>query len=120
MSNPNARGDQVIIYERDPDATIDALAQLDSSRCPAGRVLVAAVGGEPRAAVPLAGGRAIAHPFHRTAELVELLELRVAQLGSRPERGRLIRLADTLRRRRRPPSQPRPAIHPLPSTGGTR
>jgi hypothetical protein len=32
------------------------------------------------AALPLRGGRAIADPFHRTAALVQMLELRAGQL----------------------------------------
>jgi hypothetical protein len=43
-------------------------------------MLVAAVGGEPWAALPLDGGRAIADPFRPTATLVTLLEIRVAQM----------------------------------------
>ena len=70
--------DGVTIYQSDPNEAIERLAQLDSTRCPSGRVLVAAVGGEPRAALPLEGGRAIADPFHPTAELVSLLEVRRA------------------------------------------
>jgi hypothetical protein len=58
---------------------IDALAALDSSRRPAGRMLVAEVDGDIVAALPLDGGHAIADPFRHTAELVALLELRAAQ-----------------------------------------
>ena len=42
-----------------PDAAIERLAQLDSAACPDGAVLVAAVDGDPRAALPLDGGPAI-------------------------------------------------------------
>ena len=73
----------ITIYESDPDATIRRLALLDSAACPRGRVLVAAVGGEPRAALPLDGGRAVADPFVRTAELIALLGIRLAQLTRR-------------------------------------
>jgi hypothetical protein len=38
------------------------------------------------AALPLAGGKPIADPFFRTAELVGLLELRAAQLNGVGER----------------------------------
>ena len=73
--------DGVTIYRSDPDESIERLAQLDSTRCPGSPLLVAAVDGEPRAAVPVERGRAIADPFHRTAELVSLLELRRAQMN---------------------------------------
>lgn len=79
------------------------LAERDSAAPPTGPVLVAEVDGEPMAAVPLDGGPAIADPFHRTAELVALLELRARQMrtprsrlvGS-PRRRRLLRPADLL------------------------
>ena len=56
------------------------LAALDSSRMPAGPLLVGEMGGGIQAAVPVMGGRAIANPFVRTAELVSVLELRAAQM----------------------------------------
>jgi hypothetical protein len=52
------------------------LAQLDGAARPVGAVLVAELAGEIVAAVPVAGGRAIADPFRPTAELVELLRAR--------------------------------------------
>jgi hypothetical protein len=61
-------------------ARLRILAQLDSARPPAGQVLVAEVDGRLRAALPLDGSGPIADPFHRGAELVELLRLRAAQL----------------------------------------
>ncbi len=57
------------------------LAALDSAEVPAGPALVAEVDGRLRAALPLDGSQPIADPFHRGAELVELLRLRAAQLG---------------------------------------
>ncbi len=57
------------------------LAELDSATPPAGRALVAEVDGSLRAALPLDGGAPIADPFHRSAELIELLRVRAAQLG---------------------------------------
>ena len=57
------------------------LAELDSTRLPAGTALIAEVDGTVRAALPLDGGPPISDPFHRTAELIELLRLRAAQLG---------------------------------------
>lgn len=88
--------DNVSIYVSQPDEAIERLAQLDSARRPSGAVLVAAVDGEPVAALPLEAGRAIADPFRPTAELVSLLELRVAQLNGRPGHRRLRRLARLL------------------------
>jgi len=57
------------------------LAELDSARVPAGTSLIAEVDGRLRAALPLDGSRAIADPFHRGLDLVELLRLRAAQLA---------------------------------------
>jgi hypothetical protein len=55
------------------------LAALDD-RPPLGpEALLAFVDGELKAAVALAGDKAIADPFARTAELVELLRLRADQ-----------------------------------------
>jgi hypothetical protein len=68
---------------------IERIAGLDSSRVPSGRLLVAVEGDEIRAVLPLDGGRAIADPFHPTAELVEML--RVAAVPLRSRRVRLAR-----------------------------
>ena len=57
------------------------LAELDSAVAPAGPVLVAEIDGRLRAALPLDGSAPIADPFHRGAELIELLRLRAAQLA---------------------------------------
>jgi hypothetical protein len=62
------------------------LAALDSAEPPSGSALVAEVDGRLRAALPLDGGRAIADPFHRGAELVDLLRVRASQLGARLHR----------------------------------
>jgi hypothetical protein len=79
------------------------LAQLDSAPTPApAPMLIAEVAGELRAAVPLYGGRAIADPFHRTVELVALLNERTRQIA--PPRRR------SARRRRRPARVRRRAI----------
>jgi hypothetical protein len=59
----------------DGDA-LGRLAALDSARVPAGELLVAETGGSLVAAHAPATGATIADPFRRTAELVELLELR--------------------------------------------
>ena len=58
----------------DHDA-IDRVAALDSGRAPEGNALVAVVGGELQAVLPLNGGRVLADPFRPTAHLVELLRL---------------------------------------------
>ena len=55
------------------------LALLDDRRAPDGPALLAYVDGELRAAVGLVDGRAIADPFHPTAELVEILRFQARQ-----------------------------------------
>jgi hypothetical protein len=61
----------------DQDArALAELAALDSARALAGDVLLAEQDGGVRAAVSLRDGRAIADPFHPTAELVDLLHVR--------------------------------------------
>jgi hypothetical protein len=62
-------------------ARLHELAALDSALSPAGATLVAEVDGRLRAALPLDGSAPIADPFHRGAELIELLRLRALQLG---------------------------------------
>ena len=57
------------------------LAELDSAEPPPGLALIAEVDGRVRAALPLDGSSPIADPFHRGAELIELLRVRAAQLG---------------------------------------
>ena len=106
--------DGMTIYLSDADDAIARLAQLDSARRPNGPVLVAAVDGEPRAALELGGGAGIADPFHPTTELLSLLELRAAQMSAHPSSGRLARLVARLRSGARPRSlshdhDPRPA-----------
>ena len=92
------RDDVVLRRSTSQDAAALArLAQLDGAPRPVGDVLVAELGGEIVAAVPVEGGRAIADPFHPTAELVELLHARLAAKGA-PSR-RLPRLRPHLRPR---------------------
>ena len=50
------------------------LAALDDRSAPKGPALLAYGGGELRAAVGIVDGRAVADPFHRTAEIVEILQ----------------------------------------------
>ena len=73
------------------------LAALDSAQVPAGALVVAESDGELVAAVPVAGGRAIADPFRGTATLVEMLELRAAQMRRSTERGTLHGIGERVR-----------------------
>lgn len=68
-------------------AAIAALAAVDSASAPAGTVIVAEVGRRLVAALAVEGGRAVADPFMRTAALVEMLDLRAAQLRRAAEHG---------------------------------
>ncbi len=73
---------------------LDRLAAVDSADRAPDRALVAEVDGTPVAAVSIDGRDAIADPFERTAEIVEMLRLRVRQLSPRPaRRGRALRPA---------------------------
>jgi hypothetical protein len=62
---------------------LERLAALDSARPLGGEVLLAYAGGEVRAALAVASGRAVADPFFPSADLVELLR---AAAGERPRR----------------------------------
>lgn len=64
-------------------AAVERLAALDSSYAPRGDVLLAFEGAELRAALSVSSGHAVADPFERTAEVVELLRARAVQ-RSRP------------------------------------
>lgn len=60
---------------------IRRLVALDSTpTMPTGDLLLGVVNGNIRAAIPVAGGRAIADPFYATSELVTHLELRAEKL----------------------------------------
>jgi hypothetical protein len=76
------RTSPVVIREAtDADRPALALvAERDSAAAPAGEVLVAESGGEIRAAIEVDGSRAVADPFRPTAELVDLLRTRAAQI----------------------------------------
>jgi hypothetical protein len=87
---PNAAGVTIREATGDDDEALARLAQLDSTRPlgdpefrsrNSGVILVAEVHGELRAAYSLSEGRTIADPFHRTAELVDLLMLRANHLN---------------------------------------
>ena len=88
-------------HARDREAII-RLAQLDSRPEPTGTLLVAESEAGIVAALPLEGGDEIADPFVRTAELLEVLRLRAAQLSSEPngEQGGLLHRATRLLRPR--------------------
>ena len=55
------------------------LALLDGGAAPEGDALLAFVDGELRVAVGRSDGRAVADPFHLTADLVKLVRARAAQ-----------------------------------------
>jgi hypothetical protein len=72
--------------------TIERLAELDSAPAPTGDVLIAAVDGEPLAAIGLATGAVVADPFEPTADLVALLSMRARSLREPARRARRVRL----------------------------
>ncbi len=63
-------------------AGLRRLAERDSASVPPGILLAADAGGELIAAISLGSGRVIADPFRPTADAVELLRRRRAQIGS--------------------------------------
>lgn len=71
-------------------SAIERLAALDEKPAPTGdQVLVAEVGGRLWAALDLAGSGCVADPFVPSADAVELLRVRAAQLrGASASRGR--------------------------------
>ncbi|MGH2867028.1 MAG: hypothetical protein ACRDNK_05590 [Solirubrobacteraceae bacterium] len=72
--------------------TLARLAALDSAELPAYPVLLAEVDGRLLAALGLSDGTAIADPFHRTADLIDLLRARAHHLdgtGGMRRSGRL-------------------------------
>jgi hypothetical protein len=69
-----------ITHSTEADApSVRRLAALDDRRPPHGPALLAYVGGELRAAVGLLDGQAVADPFHRTSDIVDLLRLQARQ-----------------------------------------
>ena len=59
---------------------VERLAALDSARIPRGDLLLALVDDAPWAALSVHGGEAVADPFRPSAEAVDLLRIRAAQL----------------------------------------
>ena len=94
------------------DAELRRLAALDSRRLPEAPLLVAAVGSRARAAISLSSGETIADPFHPTAELLSMLEIRRAQAAGSKRRGgwrdRLLGRRRTPRLAPQPPGGVRP------------
>ena len=71
----------------DDHLALTRLAALDSAdSIPPGRVLLAEVDGELRAALSLQDGSAVADPFHPTLRILELLRTHAA--GEAEQRGR--------------------------------
>ena len=61
-------------------AAVARLAAMEERRAPRGPVLVAEIGDDILAALPLDGTAPVADPLKRTAGLIDLLELRSRQL----------------------------------------
>ena len=84
---------------RDDDHTpLAILAQLDSGHAPADPVLLAEADGGIVAAVSLLDGTAVADPFRPTADVVDLLRVRVAATATTVPARRRLRLAAAARR----------------------
>lgn len=76
-----SEGDVTVRLARDSDAQgLLRLAAMDSAPVPIGPTLVAEVDFGLVAALPIEGSQAIADPFHRTAAIVQMLELRAGQM----------------------------------------
>jgi hypothetical protein len=73
--------DIITIRHATPDDAVDMwrLAGLDDRPLPSGDALLAFVNDELRALLPLANRRVLADPFHLTADVTDLLEMRAAQ-----------------------------------------
>jgi hypothetical protein len=76
--------------EAGDDDVVRNLAALDSAGAPATPVIVAIVDGRPVAAASLVDGSIVADPFVPTADVVEILQARVAATAraARPRRRR--------------------------------
>jgi hypothetical protein len=88
--------DITIRTSRSADAPeLERLAALDSQRLPTGELLVAEVGNEIVAAYAPETSRAIADPFRRTADLIDMLRLRASATPTKTRRHRLFALPHT-------------------------
>lgn len=88
---PRLRGVTVRRATEEDAASVARVAALDSAHVPLEPVLLAEIEGTAVAAISLADAHVVADPFERTADLVELLRLRAAQLdahGSLPAAAR--------------------------------
>ena len=65
------------------------VAALDSARVPRSPLLVAEMDGEIRAVLSLDDGSAVADPFHKSLDLVDLLRARAGATQRAPRRSRL-------------------------------
>ena len=74
---------EITIRPAAPEDTgqVARVAGRDTGVLPAGPLLVAMVGGDMRAAISLTDGAVVADPFHRTAELVEMLRIRAGAVS---------------------------------------
>ena len=78
----NDSAEIVIRAARDEDmGEVARVAGRDTGDLPAGPLLVAKVGRDVRAAISLDDGAVIADPFHRTAELVQMLRIRAGSVS---------------------------------------
>ena len=89
-------------YTTGDEPAVARIAALDSGHAPVGDAMLAFAAGELRAVLPLDGGRPLADPFHRTAELVELLRYSVDRERTRDARRRRPRIGRLLLPRPRP------------------
>src|SRR5919198_411605 len=89
--NPPPESTETLIIRMAGPADVPALrrlAQLDSAPPPEHvPMLVAVADGDVCAALPLSGGRAVANPFRRTAEIVAMLTARARQLQAPMQSG---------------------------------
>jgi hypothetical protein len=74
------------LADRGDGAALDRLGELESHHLPPGPHLVAERDGRIAAAISLATGELVADPFHRTAELCELLRCHAGAVRVRTER----------------------------------
>jgi len=111
-TNPGSDGHAAEVTIRrlgvDDAAAVRRLAQRDSSQPPAGLLLGAELDGRLMAAISATSGEVVADPFHRTAELVEALRLRVGHIDGQPggsRRGLVARLRRTAAAKRALPAR---------------